>query len=192
MFSLRYQVFRERMGWNVGFLAGDERDCYDLMSPIYAVALNERGTTVGCWRLMPTTGPYLLKDVFPHLLHDHPAPNDPRIWEASRFAVDTKECRLNSLCSLTEVTGSLMAALLELGLSVGLKKIVAVSDTRFERLLARGGLVTRRFGESVAIGNSHAVAGWFDVSLENLRSVQRANHLWSPVVVPAQELSYAA
>jgi len=42
---------------------------------------------VGCWRLLPTTGPYMLKDIFSHLLWGKPAPEQPDVWEISRFAI---------------------------------------------------------------------------------------------------------
>ena len=31
-----------------------------------------------------------MKDTFPELLHGEPAPEDPRIWELSRFAIETE------------------------------------------------------------------------------------------------------
>ena len=33
------------------------------------------GTLRGCWRLLPTEGPYMLKDSFPELLHGAEAPD---------------------------------------------------------------------------------------------------------------------
>lgn len=174
MFELRHRVFKERMGWDVGFLNDMERDCYDLMSPVYAVAEDSSGPVDGCWRLMPTTGPYLLKDVFPSLLYDHTAPASPRVWEASRFAVDTTRGHTRP-GAVKETTAILMAALLEFGLSFGIEKIIAVSDLRFERVLQRGGLRTHRFGQPQVVGNTRAVAGWFDVTRENLERVRTTN-----------------
>ncbi len=38
-------------------------------------------------RLLPTTGPYMLADVFPQLLRGEDPPKAEHIWEISRFAV---------------------------------------------------------------------------------------------------------
>ena len=181
MYALRHRVFKERMGWDVGFVHDLERDCYDLMSPVYALAINAAGRTVGCWRLMPTTGPYLLKDAFGPLLNGQPAPASPLVWEASRFAVDTDEESVGP-GAVTAASAALMAALLEFGLAFGLEKIVAVSDLRFERLLHRGGLATERFGPAHQVGTTRAVAGWFDVTAGNLERVRETNHLSKPVL----------
>jgi acyl homoserine lactone synthase len=177
MFRLRHRVFRERLDWDVGGLHGLERDCYDLMSPVYGVAIGESGAVEGCWRLMPTTGPYLLKDVFPQLLEASPAPNHPQVWEASRFAVWAEDGETTSLGEIGLVTAALIGAMLETGLAYGLQKIVAVSDLRFERILARSGLATLRFGSPQRVGKTRAVSGWFDVTQDNLMNVWRTNHL---------------
>lgn len=191
MFELRHRVFKERMGWKVGFLSDMERDCYDLMSPVYAVAEDSSGRVDGCWRLLPTTGPYLLKDVFPSLLYDHPVPASPLVWEASRFAVDTTHGP-GRPSAVTETTAILMAALLEFGLSFGIERIVAVSDLRFERVLHRGGLKTHRFGQPQAVGNTRAVAGWFDVTRENLERVRTTNAIAKLVLWETLDLVQAA
>ena len=36
--------------------------------------------------MLPTTRPYLLDEVFPHLLHGIAPPHSPDVWELSRFA----------------------------------------------------------------------------------------------------------
>lgn len=191
MFQLRHRVFKERMGWKVGFLSDMERDCYDLMSPVYAVAEDSSGRIDGCWRLMPTTGPYLLKDVFPSLLYDHPVPASPLVWEASRFAVDTTRGH-GRLRGVTETTAILVAALLEFGLSFGIEKIIAVSDLRFERVLHRTGLKTQRFGQPQAVESTWAVAGWFDVTRENLERIRTTNAIAKAVLSETLDLVQAA
>ena len=87
MYCLRHRVFKERLGWSVTSIEGREHDKYDDLRPVYLLCRNEHDEVEGCWRLLPTTGPYLLKDVFGELLHGHPAPQDTRIWEISRFAI---------------------------------------------------------------------------------------------------------
>lgn len=93
MFALRHEMFAERLQWQVQSQHGKEKDWFDRLEPTYIVARHPEDTrrATGSWRLLPTTGPYMLKDVFPELLHGQAAPSDPTIWEASRFAVARHE-----------------------------------------------------------------------------------------------------
>jgi len=191
MFELRHRVFKGRMKWEVGYLSDMERDCYDLMSPVYALFVNESEHVDGCCRLMPTTGPYLLKDVFGDLLYDNPAPTSPLVWEASRFAVNTTDSK-TAPGTVSQETACLMAALLEFGLSFGIERIVAVSDLRFERLLHRGGLRTHRYGKPQTVGNTRAVAGWFEVTKANLECVRATNKMAGAVLSKTLDLEHAA
>src|SRR3546814_9667634 len=81
MFQQRYRVFKQRLGWSVADCDGAERDAFDEASPIYLLAYNSEGRLAGSWRFLPTTGPYMLRDVFPALLHGEAAPEHPQIWE---------------------------------------------------------------------------------------------------------------
>ena len=67
MFKLRHEVFKERLDWEVGSQAGKERDMFDDLDPVYIVC-EHQGEVLGSWRLLQTTRPYMLKDVFPELL----------------------------------------------------------------------------------------------------------------------------
>ena len=86
---LRAKVFRDRMGWEVPVLAGMEIDGYDALEPHYMVIRNDENNVCGCWRMLPTDGPYMLKDTFSELLHGTKAPENARVWELSRFAIET-------------------------------------------------------------------------------------------------------
>ena len=192
MFQLRHRVFKKRLQWKVTSSDGMERDYYDTMSPVYCLCLGDSGQVIGCWRLMQTAKPYLLGDVFPKLLGDHPPPSSPAIWEASRFAYCLEKNSTFSFGGVHEITSHLIAALLETGLVYGLERIVAVSEVRFERILKRSGVITYRFAPPTFLGNTRAVAGWFDVTEENLRRVREAGHLPGNVIPPRRRAKRAA
>ena len=84
MFRFRHRVFHERLGWEVESRNGLEMDRFDALDPVYMVSENIRKEIDGSWRLLPTTGPYMLKDTFPQLLRGEAAPRDPAVWEISR------------------------------------------------------------------------------------------------------------
>lgn len=88
MHRLRYRVFKERLNWNVGVNGGYEIDTFDVLRPHYLLLHSFDARVAGCVRLLPSTGRTMLRDTFPMLLEGKTAPEDSRIWESSRFALD--------------------------------------------------------------------------------------------------------
>ena len=76
MFRLRYEVFHDRLGWDVKTTAdGQEIDEFDAVERAHYILARSPSCGVdACWRLLPTLGPNMLRDVFPELLHGQPAP----------------------------------------------------------------------------------------------------------------------
>jgi acyl homoserine lactone synthase len=171
MFRLRHEVFKERLEWDVGSRAGKERDMFDDLDPVYIVC-ESGGEVLASWRLLPTTGPYMLKDVFPELLYGMPAPAAPDVWEISRFAVSKKITGNESLGTVNTVTNLLLEQLFTFAARRKISRIVAVADVRFERVLKRAGLLTQRFGPPLQIGVTKAISGFADVSELNVRRMQ--------------------
>jgi len=161
MHTLRAKVFRDRLGWEVPIMSGMEIDGYDALEPLYMM-INEPGGGIlrGCWRLLPTEGPYMLKDSFPQLLHGQAAPSDPGIWELSRFAIETDG---NPCFGFSDITMESIGEIISYGHHAGLDQYVTVTTTAIERLLRRSGVLTRRFGEPVQIGVERAVALYIDI-----------------------------
>lgn len=89
----RYRVFVEMLGWDLPCRDGLELDQFDREDTVYLVAHKDE-QVVGTARLLPTHLPYLLGEVFPQLMGQQPLPQDPAIWELSRFtAVDLDAMR---------------------------------------------------------------------------------------------------
>lgn len=171
MFRLRHEVFKERLDWEVGSQAGRERDMFDDLDPVYIVCENQ-GEVLGSWRLLPTTRPYMLKDVFPELLYGMPAPEAEDVWEISRFAVSKRVVTNDSLGTINTVTNLLLEQLFTFAARRKISRIVAVADVRFERILKRAGLLTQRFGPPLQIGVTRAISGYADVSDLNVRRMR--------------------
>jgi len=72
--------------------------------------------------------------------------------------------------------------MIEFGLSRRLTEIVTVTDARMERILRRAGWPLRRIGKPHALGNTLAVAGYLDVSVESRARVRSAGGLQGPVL----------
>jgi acyl homoserine lactone synthase len=161
MHKLRAKVFKDRLGWEVPIMSGMEIDGYDALEPLYMMIREPGGGTLrGCWRLLPTEGPYMLKDSFAQLLHGQDAPEHARIWELSRFAIETDG---NSRFGFSEITMESIAEIISHGYHAGIDQYVTVTTTAIERLLRRAGVVTRRFGAPLQIGVERAVALYVDI-----------------------------
>ena len=161
MHKLRAKVFKDRLGWEVPILSGMEIDGYDALEPLYMMIREPGGGALrGCWRLLPTEGPYMLKDSFAQLLHGQQAPQDARIWELSRFAIETEG---NGCFGFSDITIESIGQIILHGYHAGIDQYVTVTTTAIERLLRRAGVVTRRFGEPLQIGVEKAVALYVDV-----------------------------
>jgi acyl homoserine lactone synthase len=182
IYRLRHQVFKQSLDWDVECLHGREIDQFDTDAAVYGAVSDEFGVLEGCFRLLPTTGPYMLSDIFPELLHGHPIPRDPRIMECSRFAVFPRPGNSGSIAELLRITSELLVIQLDYCLRHGIHTMVCATDLRFERILRGAGLVCQRYGPPLRVGNTHAVAGFMHPDKENLLSVrQRAESLCDPV-----------
>lgn len=127
--SYRHQVFVERLGWALHTENGMESDQFDRPDTIYVVSQDGQGEITGCARLLPTTGPYLLGEVFPQLLNGLPPPCSPDVWELSRFATG---CRTGDSTPVGMTAGQLTRNLLAESVACasehGAKKLITVTS----------------------------------------------------------------
>lgn len=190
MHQLRYRVFKERLDWDVHISADTEVDEFDGLSPAYLVQLADDGRVQGSVRLLPSTGPVMLRDTFPILLTGQAAPSSASIWESSRFALDVAGDSPRGNHGIACATYELFAGMIEFGLSRRLAAIVTVTDARMERILRRAGWTLERIGEPCKLGNTLAVAGYLEISGETLAKMREAGSLpgpvlWTPVMSAA-------
>ena len=160
MHRLRAKVFKGRMGWDVPIISGMEVDGYDALDPLYMLMRETESGLRGCWRILPTEGPYMLKDSFPELLHGASAPAHPRIWELSRFAIETDGAHH---FGFSEIAMTSIQEIIAFGHKMNIQEYVTVTTTAIERLLHRAGVVTKRFGPALRIGVENTVALHVDI-----------------------------
>jgi N-acyl-L-homoserine lactone synthetase len=182
MHRLRYRVFKERLDWDVQVSQDMEIDEFDALRPAYLVQRAADNRIQGCVRLLPSTGPTMLRDTFPVLLDGVSAPSSQAIWESSRFALDLHPGMPKSAHGLAAATYELFAGMIEFGLSRQLTEIVTVTDARMERILRRAGWPLRRIGKPHALGNTLAVAGYLETSIGSLLRVRSAGGIQAPVL----------
>ncbi len=166
MFKLRGEVFDGRLGWDVTCIDGKERDEFDNLDPVYMLSSNYRNQIEGCWRLLPTKGPYMLKDVFPQLLRGEELPEDEHYWELSRLAVSPRQQHYRMKANLNEVTFDMFRHVYDFAIENNIQRYVVVTSAAIERLLRQVGIPTQRFGDGklTRIGKVLSVCIWVDIN----------------------------
>ena len=182
MHRQRYRVFKERLGWDVDGENGEERDRYDDLNPTYILGFDGEGRLVSSWRLLPTTGPNMLRDEFSILLEGQAPPSNPGTWECSRFVVDLGDMNNSGLAAVSRTTSEIFCGLIEHCLEQGIAEVEAVYDLRIARILPRVGCWPKRKTRVFSLGKTRAQAGWFDISQEVLNDVRQAGGIEGPVV----------
>lgn len=88
MFEARKRVFVDLLGWDLPVLADRfEIDRYDDQHARYLILADTDHNHLASARLLPTTRPHILGDLFPELC-DAPPPTGPTTWEITRFCLD--------------------------------------------------------------------------------------------------------
>jgi acyl homoserine lactone synthase len=173
MFRLRTEVFHQRLGWDVRVDNGREHDWFDLIGPRYLVA-HSRGSqpqALGCCRLLPASGPNMLRDVFPQLLDGAAAPAASDQWEVSRFAV-SEHCTEGGF-GFSDVPAAMVAAVVESAAQHSISALVGVTSAAFERMLLGLGLDVRRLGRARRIGRVMSLAFELPIHADNLQAIGR-------------------
>ena len=135
MFAARKSVFIDLLKWDVPVLDGRfEIDQFDDVHATYLVLTDGEGGHLASARLLPTTRPHILGDLFPHLCAGAP-PRDPAICEITRFCLDR---RLDARARRA-ARDTLVAALVEHALAHGIAAYTAIAEMGwFQQILAFG------------------------------------------------------
>jgi N-acyl-L-homoserine lactone synthetase len=175
MFRLRGRVFGNRLGWEVEVKDGMEFDRFDDLDPAYVVGLDEEGQVVSCLRLLQTTGPHMLADVFSSILDGEPPLRSVALWESTRFCVDTQRLgRDGSKTAISRSTSELMAATLEFARRSGISDIVTVIDPIMDRVLKRSDNGPYDYvGSTKPMGKVSAMAALLDCTEERIERVRQ-------------------
>jgi N-acyl-L-homoserine lactone synthetase len=182
MHRLRARVFADRLAWSVKVENGWEVDEFDKLDPLYLVSEGTDGKIRGTVRLLPTTGPNMLSDVFPELLPANQSVRSPRIWESSRFSVNHEALAERSDKLINRATAELLCGMTEVGMRAGLDFIVSVVDVHMERVLKRANCHCERLGDPKKIGKVTTIAGLWEIGDELLSNLREASGIEGSVV----------
>jgi acyl homoserine lactone synthase len=164
MYRLRAKQFSVRRGWRVEVQDGLEKDRFDDLDPLYICVLGQDQNLLASLRLLPTTGPHMLSDIFPEVMGDVGVVRHPLIWESSRFCVDTDAVREFGSDGINIITRQVLAGLFKTAQTAGIRNVISVYDVYVERILKRAGCSFDRLGPVVKYDDLKTVGGLFEVS----------------------------
>jgi acyl homoserine lactone synthase len=193
MFRNRAETFSERLGWEVVVKGGYERDAFDDENPLYLVSVDpDTEEYWGSLRLLPTTGPNMLRDIFPQLL-DGDYIESATIWECSRIcATAARGQPERNGGGVNYVLSELILGIGEVAVAAGLTQIAAVFDARILRVLRTAGCNPEIIGTPQQIDEVTCYAGLFDTGEGPLKAFRAATGIDHSVLAPgAQEIAFA-
>ncbi len=184
MHRLRTRVFKDRLGWDVSVTEdGLEVDQFDLPETVYMLALDDNKRVIGNWRLLPTSGPTMIRDVWPEFLESNPMPSDPNVWETSRFAVNSLQGESEEgLAQVNKATQELFCGLTELCILCGIRQIYTLYDMRIARLLKRLNCEPLAVSKKIKIDDNYAQVGSFLTNKDMLARLRHACGITRPIV----------
>lgn len=162
----RYAVFVEHMKWDLPFAgtpATEEWDQFDRSDSTHVIGYTETGRICAYARLLPTTRPYLLADVFPGLM-SAPLAGNPHVWEMSRFttfhddvAIDLQRMR------------QLLRIVFQYSICLGIQRLIGVAPVSMARLYRRLGLELRAMGPAAPSRGDSVAAFSLDVDRAGMK-----------------------
>lgn len=161
----RHQVFVEKLGWPLRCENSLEYDQFDRPDTVYVLKYEDRGHVGGFARLLPTTSPYLLSEVFSPLMGGQTMPSSPDIWELSRFTTMAPEGVTGASQGQfsSPHAADFLSAVLDCAQRHGARKLITVSPLGVERLLRKAGFEAERAGPPMTMGGHTLFACWIHV-----------------------------
>lgn len=145
---------------------GVSTDQFDGSGTHYVLVRDAAGRVRGCARLMPTTHPYLLPQLYPQLFAGSAAPCDVEVWEMSRFSAS--DFNAGSSTALSGLAPDIALALLRRSVGHarehGALRLITLASVGFERLLRRAGLQVHRAGPPAIVDGHPVFACWIETA----------------------------
>ncbi len=174
MHKLRKLIFKDRMEWDVDISKeGLEIDEYDLPETVYIIVRDEQGRAVGIWRMLPSTSPSMIRDIWPEFLKDFPMPQHPDTWEVSRFGVHSyTDDRRDHIRQVSQVTAQLITALLTVTTMTGIRDIYTMYNPQVGRSVQRIGFIADATSKDYPVDGKPSIVGRFKMTLDALERVK--------------------
>ncbi len=179
MYRQRYEIYVKRRKWGGLKPIGDqERDEFDTSAAIYLVALDAEDEILAGLRLLPTTRPHILGELFPHLALEG-VPTGVDILELTRFYVAPFK---SSRAVRDWLVGVLCAGMIEYCLANNVRQVTSVIDTFLLKLMLSMEWRVRPLGTPKPYPEGEAVAVIVEMTPAILDSTRRTKGVIGPVL----------
>lgn len=180
MYRQRFDIYVKRRKWKgLKPFDGLEKDDYDTPSAVYLLVMDDSDDILAALRLLPTVGPHILGDLFPHLAAGG-VPASPEVLELTRFYVAPFK---TSKSVRDWLIGVLCAGLIEYCLASGIARITSVIDTFLLKLMLSMEWKVRPLGLPQRYPEGEAVAVSIDMTPAILASTRRTKLVSGPVLL---------
>lgn len=180
MYRLRHRIYVEQRGWTaLRRTDGREVDQFDTDEAVYLLGIDRAGAVTGGVRLVPTTQPHLMRDVFPHIVTLGAVPRDQRVYEWTRYFLAHEPA---GRTERRRQSGELLVAMFEYGLAVGLTHYSLVCDTFFLSMMQEAKWHVLPLGEPTPYAEGTCIAVIFEVSDAVLTTTRDVRGVLGPVL----------
>ncbi|MCG7509320.1 acyl-homoserine-lactone synthase [Mesorhizobium retamae] len=182
-YRLRKRVFCDLLQWDCTPTGDEERDYYDTLGPVYLLwCSSDMAVLYGGMRLMPTTGPTLLYDVFRRTFPNAAELSAPGIWEGTRMCIHEANLKRDHPdIEPGRAFGLMLLALCECAMAHGIHTMISNYEPHLKRVYQRAGAVVDELGRADGYGNRPVCCGSFDVSAEIHARMQAAMEVDIPL-----------
>ena len=187
MFRARKEIFVDLLKWDLPVLDGAyEVDGFDDGSADYLIVSDDDGRHLASARLLKTTRPHILGDLFPFLCAGE-VPAGPGIVEITRFCLD----RHSNALERRDSRNRLVSALVTYALDHGIHTYTGVAEMGWLQQILAFGWTCRPLGvpQQLECGMLGALAIDIDSGTPLLLE---ANSIWMPEPLRSLELADAA
>lgn len=176
MFEARKRVFVDLLGWDVPVLAGRyEIDQFDTPEAVYLLLVDAQGRHRASARLLQTSRPHILADLFP-MLCEYAVPRNRRTWEITRFCIDPQLSRAERRTARDE----LVSVLVDHALEQGIESYTAVANLPWSKQIARFGWQCRPLGQCQKVRGEILVGFQIEIDSETPVALARKG-IYRPV-----------
>lgn len=184
MFEARKHVFVDLLKWNVPVVGGRfELDRYDDEHALYLVVADADGEHLGSARLLQTTRPHILGDLYPELCAGIP-PRAPDTLEITRFCLG----RNLRAPERRATRNRLVSALVSFALETGVALYTGVAELAWLQQILAFGWECRPLGPPREVNGEQLGALAITITADTPSLLAR-NGIW---VAPAPSLARAA
>lgn len=147
MFADRKRLFVDLFGWDVPVVYGQfEIDQFDTDQTVYIICADATGAHEASLRLMPTTRPHMLQDLFGHLCPGG-VPTGPTTWESTRLCLPQR----HGAARRRELRNALISAMVDFAIARGIERLTGVLPDAFRKEVLAMGWAAEPLGPPVRV-----------------------------------------